>query len=224
MQRSIFHLFLFVYLSVFAIPNAVMAQAGSVSGQVVNEKSGRPLSGASVELQHHSQSPYVTDKTGRFSFAGINWGKYTLRVSREGFWDFQKPMEITSDSAIVVTVVLKQKLYVHEDGQGIILQEPCDAKSGFGTIILYVRDRENDRSLSNAEIVMESEYVDTSGTIHKFCCSSGTLDSTGYVKLCNLQPGDHTIFVNVNEYERDRYTETVAPDSTYTHHFRLKKL
>jgi len=61
------------------VPGAHAQQVGSVVGQVVAEGSGRPLSGALVTLVELARTE-STDQNGRFSFAGVAPGSYTVDV------------------------------------------------------------------------------------------------------------------------------------------------
>ena len=71
---------------------------GSIEGQVMNGKAGSPLKKATVTLvganpnagnagrgQLPVRKSAETDETGRFTFAGLEPGKYQLSVERQGF-------------------------------------------------------------------------------------------------------------------------------------------
>ena len=71
---------------------------GSIEGQVMNGKAGSPLKKATVTLvganpnlgnpgrgQMPVRKSATTDETGRFSFAGLEPGKYQLSAQRQGF-------------------------------------------------------------------------------------------------------------------------------------------
>jgi protocatechuate 3,4-dioxygenase beta subunit len=66
-----------------------VGQAGSVSGQVTNSKSGEPIAGASVAL-FDPTSPFESTQTrtgadGRFALDGVPPGRRSLRVSKKGY-------------------------------------------------------------------------------------------------------------------------------------------
>src|SRR5262245_52931377 len=67
---------------------------GSIEGQVVNLATGSPLKRATVRLVGIGRRPEggmpgmankETDDQGRFSFIGLEAGKYQLSVERQGF-------------------------------------------------------------------------------------------------------------------------------------------
>jgi outer membrane receptor protein involved in Fe transport len=70
---------------------------GSLSGQVIDEGSGKPLQGATVALWEDTASDStlvtgtVTESDGRFSFSDVPVETYTLRVSFVGYQDQRFP-------------------------------------------------------------------------------------------------------------------------------------
>ncbi len=61
-------------------------QYGSISGQVLNKKDGRPINKAAIRLNPSGRT-LQTDTTGRFRFDTILAGKYTLQATKEAFRD-----------------------------------------------------------------------------------------------------------------------------------------
>jgi hypothetical protein len=218
MYRTLVLLAVACLLSVVSV---LYAQTGTIRGRVVN-KQGQPVVGANVTLLRFSQTRQQTDTTGTFSFVGVPAEKDTLHIVGVGYREFVKPVEICSDTEIVVEAVLKSGLRFEEDGYGFIRQ-PCDTKPGCGTVFLYAADRESEKGLPNATVVLSSEYEDSAGVTHHWCCMEGETDSTGYIKICSLQPGLHEIGITLNGYAHEGYTQIVEVDSTYTHRFRLKR-
>ncbi|PLX17761.1 MAG: hypothetical protein C0601_06940 [Candidatus Muiribacterium halophilum] len=76
-------------------PNLVMyvatagAATGNIEGYVVEEGTGSPIQGASVEvrLNQHVLGNVFTDATGYYSFSNITAGDYALEVYKSGYWD-----------------------------------------------------------------------------------------------------------------------------------------
>lgn len=62
----------------------IYAQYGSISGHVVDEKTGEPLMGANVILMENSQGS-ATDLDGYFTIRNIPEGNYTLMVTYIGY-------------------------------------------------------------------------------------------------------------------------------------------
>lgn len=59
---------------------------GSISGQVLNKKDGKPITKAAVRLNPSGRT-LQTDTTGRFRFDTILAGKYTLQATKDAFRD-----------------------------------------------------------------------------------------------------------------------------------------
>jgi protocatechuate 3,4-dioxygenase beta subunit len=66
-----------------------VGQAGSVSGEITNSNTGRPVAGASVTI-FDPTSPFETNQTrtdssGRYALDGVAPGRRSLRVSKKGY-------------------------------------------------------------------------------------------------------------------------------------------
>jgi hypothetical protein len=81
-------------LALFAAPAALRAQAGTVTGTVVESPSGRPLAAATVTLRSAADSTRAaggtTDAAGRFRIANVAAGRYTLTATLLGHAPYRR--------------------------------------------------------------------------------------------------------------------------------------
>ena len=90
---------------------AAAAQPAGMRGTVRVAGSGMPLEGAVVRLTlagFDRPVERVTDKQGRFDFAWVLPGTYTVAVKRQGFRTVELPVEGRSGDRLVLTVPLVQ--------------------------------------------------------------------------------------------------------------------
>lgn len=81
-------------LAFFALPAAARAQAGVVTGTVVEAPSGRPLASATVTLRSAADTTRAaggtTDAQGRFRIAGVAPGRYALQATLLGYSAYRR--------------------------------------------------------------------------------------------------------------------------------------
>src|SRR5687768_5562986 len=81
-------------LALFALPVSARAQAGTVTGTVVEAPSGRPLAAVTVTLRSAADSTRAvggtTDAAGRFRITGAAAGSYTLQASLLGYSPYRR--------------------------------------------------------------------------------------------------------------------------------------
>ena len=88
------------------LPGVVAAQnTGEVTGQVVEATSGEPLPGANVALRGTDRGQ-ATDTEGRFSFAGLSPGTYTIRASFVSFASESREVSVVAGETTEVTLAL----------------------------------------------------------------------------------------------------------------------
>jgi hypothetical protein len=95
-----------LFLTIGAIANGSFARAQTpasgvspttVHGVVVELETGVAVPGATVRLRHESGSPAregMSDQVGRFSFAGLDAGRYHLAVERIGYRVTESTMDV----------------------------------------------------------------------------------------------------------------------------------
>ena len=82
-------------------------QTSSISGTVVADPGGKPLSGAAVVIvddqQHESRYSTTTDDKGQFSFSNLSAGSYAVDLKKDGYVQ-------THESEVLLTVASGQEL------------------------------------------------------------------------------------------------------------------
>jgi CarboxypepD_reg-like domain/Secretion system C-terminal sorting domain len=77
------HVILLIGALLCATLQTMHAQESSLSGNVLDEETNEPITGATVYLETHKQKA-ITDVTGHFQFKGVE-GAYTLKVFYTGY-------------------------------------------------------------------------------------------------------------------------------------------
>ena len=85
-------------LLLVAIPSVVHAQAGSIAGRVTEDKSGRPVEQAQVNIVGTTIGS-LTNSEGRYSLRGLRAGAYQVRVLRVGFAESKQNVTVTDQAA-----------------------------------------------------------------------------------------------------------------------------
>ena len=88
-----------------ASPVRVTAQASYVLFGTVRDSGGAPISGANAQIVKgaYTGRAAISNKSGNFAFAGIA-GALLVRISRDDYDVYQKTLDVTSDTAISVTM------------------------------------------------------------------------------------------------------------------------
>lgn len=90
--------------------------AGSIKGQVTNQRDGLPIHGASIELEGHGETwDAESDAHGKFAFEDLptpddGMGKFDAKISKQGFEDgIYGPIVVVHDNATEVHCALEPK-------------------------------------------------------------------------------------------------------------------
>ena len=83
-----------VLLAMLAIPAAMSAQTGSVTGKVTDGSNGTELTGANVFIQQ-LQLGAVTDLEGNYSIPNVPAGTYQVSISFVGYQPIQTSVTVT---------------------------------------------------------------------------------------------------------------------------------
>ncbi|HUR21019.1 MAG TPA: carboxypeptidase-like regulatory domain-containing protein, partial [Vicinamibacterales bacterium] len=86
---------MFVVAAVLAAPRHSDAQTVSVSGVVVDARTGQPLPGVLVRVEEGPRAA-ATDSEGRFNL-DLPAGRYTLAISMIGFAFVRQPLDVTGE-------------------------------------------------------------------------------------------------------------------------------
>jgi TonB-dependent starch-binding outer membrane protein SusC len=96
-------------LALLLLPATVYAQAGSVSGQVVDSQTGEPLPGANVLISELNRGS-ATDIDGNFNITGVDAGTYTLVTSYVGFITNRRSVSVAAGQDLALTIRLDADL------------------------------------------------------------------------------------------------------------------
>ena len=80
-------------------------QSGSITGQVLEEDTQKPLSNMQVQVTGTTRS-MLTNEQGRFLFAGLQPGSYEVRVTGLGYAQGSVPATVTAGEAASVRILL----------------------------------------------------------------------------------------------------------------------
>lgn len=94
--------------AVHGIPNTLFrvdfAGMGSLSG-LVREEDGTPVADAKVQIEGTAYE-VMTDEDGKYSFAHLTAGEYTLHISKYGYVSLQQAVSVEEDEAAEKDIVL----------------------------------------------------------------------------------------------------------------------
>ncbi|WP_161524808.1 cell wall-binding repeat-containing protein [Alteribacter lacisalsi] len=80
---------------------------GHIAGEVVNERNGEPIAGATVRVIEDTNVPTATtDEDGEFMIEDVIYGEYTLRVTAENYHPAEVTVEVEGGEVTNVTVEL----------------------------------------------------------------------------------------------------------------------
>ncbi len=98
-------------LAVFAaLAPAPAAHAATLSGHLLEQGSSHPIEGAFVRLVETGRETH-TDAMGRFSFASLAPGRYTLSAHHLAFADAERTIEVHASGDAPLEIVLRPALY-----------------------------------------------------------------------------------------------------------------
>ncbi|RLQ93334.1 carboxypeptidase regulatory-like domain-containing protein [Falsibacillus albus] len=170
--------------------------AGSVTGKVLDQASGLPLSGANVELLQGVTviATTTSDTSGIYSFTSIAPGSYNVRASNANY----------SNNTVSITVVSGQAT-----NQNILLT-PLP-----GTIQGTVMD--------NGSIPIAGAQVNLLNAAGVLVLQSTTA-ANGTYSFSNLTPQNYTVTVSQTSYQSQQKSVIVDPNETETVDFTLDPL
>lgn len=92
---------LILFLSLISSLAVVGQNAGSIGGTITSQVNGTPVAGVSVEITQLRRST-ETDGQGKYEFAGLTPGRYTLVTHIEGFSDQTRSVVLTSGASSTI--------------------------------------------------------------------------------------------------------------------------
>lgn len=125
------------------LPMSIWAAGFSVSGRVVEDRSGAPMGGVVVTLDDNFLWA-VTDEKGDFSILNVPKGKYTLKVSCLGFVDDVRQIEVNANVSGIAVKLKENSLALKE-----VVVTAQKAHDGVGTSHTLGRDALNHLQMSS---------------------------------------------------------------------------
>ena len=200
-------------------PAAPAPSKGSITGQVVNAKTGAPLRKASIRLTPVMTGGQVagapqpsirsadTDDQGRFSFSGLDAGKYRLAAERQGFLRQSYGERKYSGGGTPVLVADGQEvkgLLFRLNPQGVITGKVLD---------------EDGEPLANVQ-VRAMRYLYANGKRQWMQVQNANSSDIGEYRLADLQPGRYLVSTNPRNVGRNMVMQSnealpQTPDLTY---------
>jgi hypothetical protein len=114
----------------------------SLSGAVVDEKSGKPVAQALITIEGESISPFVTDERGRFRTAGLPLREYTLSIRSTGYQLSKMTARPNATRPVNITVKLQPRLVVDPGTIRGQIKGVGGGKLGSITILIPELDRQ----------------------------------------------------------------------------------
>lgn len=180
--------------TVVALALLLQAAAGfPVAGTVVHGVTGKPINGATVVLMSRGDSRFnattITDANGRFQFARIEKGKYSLAVRRLGF----------------VTQMYKVRNLYQGYSSGIVVEDKVDNshlvfKLIPGAVITGTITDETAEPASN--VLVQAWRIIGVGSARRLgpFVNGGWTDDRGYFRLHGLPAGSYLLSVSGRPY------------------------
>lgn len=165
-------------------------QSGSavIRGRITAAESGMPIRRAQVRLSSSALPPTPrvvgTDDQGRYEFAGLPAGRYSLQAARNGYVSVFYGQRRPRESGVPIEL---------KDGQAV---EQMDIALPRGSVIIATVTDEFGDPFDNAQVyVLERNAA---GALVNVCCANASTDDHGRVRLSGLLPGDYVIAANPN--------------------------
>ena len=106
-----------VILCLLGITSPVWAQQ-RITGKVMNKSTASPIASATVTIESSllsTNKTATTDNDGHFSFSSLNPGRYTIKVSPEGYYGEQVTLLLSPRATQQVDIELNPKASVKEE-------------------------------------------------------------------------------------------------------------
>ncbi|MFS0766942.1 carboxypeptidase regulatory-like domain-containing protein [Peribacillus phoenicis] len=171
---------------------------GRISGTIINQQTGLPLSGVSITIRQFSPTGPIaassaTDGNGAFTIPNLAPGSYTVLASYPGFGTQAGSTTVSSGETSVIQLALPPNP---------------------GTIQGIVTNAATQLPLVNTLI----RVVDVNGVL----TSVGQTDSDGRYSVQNLPPGSYTITAINTEYQQQTVGAAIVSGQTATLNIQLQ--
>ncbi|MEX0772676.1 MAG: carboxypeptidase-like regulatory domain-containing protein [Balneolales bacterium] len=99
-------LFIVLFSLVLFAPMAILAEDGTISGQITDKETEEILPGATVLLDG-TQFGTSTDKDGMYAFTNVPKGEYTMNVTYIGYTDFTTSVQVEEGEDITLDIEME---------------------------------------------------------------------------------------------------------------------
>lgn len=166
------------------IISSVNILKGEISGKVIDESTGLPVEGATVEITPTVTRDVYTDSTktdadGQFSFKNINKGPYTIKVKKDGYSEKSAEVNLQpedyscSPPKLTVEIKILKNVEATADTNGAIKGKATD---------------------SNGNALQDVNVTTSPGTSEK------KTDNNGDYEITDVKPGNYTISATKDGY------------------------
>ncbi len=119
LKKLLFNLLLLMVL----VPCAVLAQSGTLTGEITDDRTGDPLPGVNIFVQELERGA-ATNLDGEYSIENMPYGTYNLRITFVGYSTLMQQVEINSPSTelniqIAEDILGLQEIIVTGQGSGV---------------------------------------------------------------------------------------------------------
>ena len=182
----------------------LLAAMGEVRGQV-RGTDRRPIANATVELSTSAKSSrgdrVVTNERGEYALKALQ-GRYELRVLRQGYQAYSRPVDLQPRDSVRADVELKTSSATGSGSGSGAKGEGRD-----GSLRGRVTDNQTNKGIADAKVSIEG--------------ISDTTDTTGHYQILNLEPGRHQVSISRTGYEGETGIVEVRAGSVTNRDFDL---
>ncbi|MED1780668.1 carboxypeptidase regulatory-like domain-containing protein [Brevibacillus fortis] len=173
---------------------------GSISGQVTNQLTGLPITGAAVAIQLFSNGLFVantvTNQSGQFQVNGLTAGEYNVIASADGFGTHYRTVTVVNGQTTVTTVEL---LPIVGTISGMVLLPDGTQASG------------NNIQLSlfhSNQIRLQNILAEPDGTFHFVNVAPGTYTVIGSIPGIGTGQAEAVVLPNQTTFITIRLSQT----------------
>jgi large repetitive protein len=179
---------------------------GSISGQVTNQLTGLPITGAAVAIQLFSSGLFVantvTNQSGQFQVNGLTAGEYNVIASADGFGTHYRTVTVAGGQTTVTTVEL---LPIVGTISGIVLLPDGTQASG-NNIQLSL--------FNSAQIRLQNILAEPDGTFHFVNVAPGTYTVIGTIPGIGTGQAEAVVLPNHTTFIIIRLSQTGTVQGT----------
>ncbi len=103
MRNKLYLIVVFLFLS-----SIVAAQNAALKGQIMNENTKEPLSGAYVHFDG-IKGGSITDAFGHYQISGVSPGSYKVKVKYIGYKEYEQHIELSTGQTLTLNIPLSEK-------------------------------------------------------------------------------------------------------------------